>query len=111
MVRVYILVISYHLSMIVRLKDDCMKVSSLLYIIHLAVVDIIIPVFRTMLLIRVQGYLEGVFLANTQNVTVSQWCIFAGNFGVIDLHGILLDEPSGLAATFCDAQADDDVDN
>lgn len=40
MVRVYILVISYHLSMIVRLKDDCMKASSLLYIIHLAVVDI-----------------------------------------------------------------------
>lgn len=27
MVRVYILVISYHLSMIVRLKDDCMKAS------------------------------------------------------------------------------------
>lgn len=40
MVRVYILVISYHLSMIVRLKDDCMKASPLLYIIHLAVVDI-----------------------------------------------------------------------
>ena len=30
MVRVYILVISYHLSMIVRLKDDCMKASPLL---------------------------------------------------------------------------------
>ena len=27
MVWVCILVISYHLSMIVRLKDDCMKVS------------------------------------------------------------------------------------
>ena len=40
MVRVYILVISYHLSMIVRLKDDCMKARPLLYIIHLAVVDI-----------------------------------------------------------------------
>ena len=40
------------------------------------------------------------FLTNTQNVIVSKWCIFTGNFGVIDLHGILLNEPSGLAATF-----------
>ena len=64
-----------------------------------------------MLLIWVQGYLEGVFLTNAQNVTVSQWCIFAGNFGIIDLHGILLDKPSGLAATFCDAQSNNDIDN